>query len=215
MREILRRAPRDVLLYLRIGGLAVGAIWIASGSTIIVPIAAFALLTLFASIIFSWTAQASRGRTFTLTSAPVGLVLADLATAVLWMVATAPDPRSVAFVLVLITAGVVPFRLGRRGIVISAGAFAFAVVAQQIALVLTGGAFEPRPVLREAAVVGLALLAIGVVSTAFRDEQERATRALARARLLERAATEISAETDPNVVLASIPKHAMPVTLTL
>jgi len=70
---IRRRAPRDVLLYARIGALAVGAIWVASGSTIIVPVAVLALLTLTGSIAYSWTAQAIRGRTFSLTTVPFGL----------------------------------------------------------------------------------------------------------------------------------------------
>ena len=34
-------------------------------------------------------AQATRGKTFTLTTTPIGLVIADLAITVLWMMATA------------------------------------------------------------------------------------------------------------------------------
>ena len=209
MRELRRYVAGDLLLVGRIFGLVAGSVWIAVGGQIVAPIAVLALVTLFGTIVYSGSAQATHGRTFGLTTTPIGLVLTDLAVASLWMVATAPDVRSVAFALVLIASVLVEFRLGRVGILIAAVAFVLALIGQQFVLVALGDALELLPVFRQAVVVGLVLLVVGVVSTAFRDEQERATRALARARLLERAATEISAETDANLVLASIPKHAL------
>jgi diguanylate cyclase (GGDEF)-like protein len=209
MRDLLRRLPGDLLLYGRIFGLLTGAVWIAMGSLIVVPIAVAALTVLFGTIVYSWTAQATRGKTFTLTTSPVGLVLTDLGVASLWMIATAPDPRSVAFALVLIASILVQFRLGRVGIAIAALAFVIDIVAQQIVIVGLGGTVELQPVLRQGIVVGLVLLVVGVVATAYRDERVRATRALRRAHLLEQAAAEIGTEAGADLVLASIPRHAL------
>ena len=178
------------------------------GSLIVAPIAVTALTVLFGTIVYSWTVQSTRGRPFTLTTAPIGLVLTDLGTASLWMIATAPDPRSVAFALVLIAAVLVQFRLGRLGIAICTAAFAIALVAQQLVLLALDMPIELQPVFRQGTVVGLVLLVVGVVATAYRDEQERATRALRRAELLEEAAAEIAAETGAESVLASIPRDA-------
>src|SRR5204862_148281 len=91
---------------------------VTKGSLVVAPIAVTALTVLFGTIVYSWTDQSTRGRPFTLTTAPIGLVLTDLGVASLWMIATAPDPRSVAFALVLIAAVLVQFRLGRLGIAI-------------------------------------------------------------------------------------------------
>ena len=209
MRDLRRRAPGDLLLYGRIFGLVAGAGWIAVGSSIVAPIGVLALIALFGTIVYSWTAQ-THGRSFTLTSSPVGLVVSDLAIAAAWMVATAADPRGVAFALVLIAAALVQFRLGGLGVAISAGVFVASVVAQQVVLIAFYDAqLDPTAVLRGSIVGGLVLLVIAVVATAFREEQARTARALRRARLLEQAATEVAAETDPNLVLASIPRHAL------
>jgi diguanylate cyclase (GGDEF)-like protein len=209
MRDLLRRLPGDALLYGRVFGLVAAVAWIAIGSLIVVPIAALALTILFGTIVYSWTAQATRGKTFTLTTTPIGLVLADLLITSTWMVATAADPRSVSFALVLIASVLVQFRLGRLGIAIAATAFVLAVAAQQVVLATLGVPIDPQAVFRQAIVVGLVLLVIGVVATAYRDEQERGARALRRARLLEQAATEIGAEIGADLVLASIPRHAL------
>ncbi len=209
MRELRRYVPGDLLLVGRIFGLVAGSVWVAAGSQIVVPIAVLALAILFGTIVYSWTAQATRGRTFGLTTTPIALVLTDLFVATLWMVATAPDVRSVAFALVLIASVLVQFRLGRVGILIAAVAFGLGLVAQQVVLVAVGDQLELLPVFRQGVVVGLVLLVVGVVATAYRDEQERARRALRRANLLEQAATDISAETDAGLVLAAIPRHAL------
>ena len=209
MKALPAAVPSDLLLYGRAFGLVTGIIWVGSGTLIVAPIAALALLVLFGTIVYSWTAQATRGRSFTLTSAPVALVLLDLGAASLWMVATAPDQRSVAFALVLIAAGLVTFRLGRRGIGISALALTSGIVLQQMVLLLSGESIQLLAVFRATVVVGLVLLVIGVVATAYRNEHDRGARALRRAKLLEQAAGTIAAETEPGVVLRSIPRHAL------
>ena len=207
--NLSRRPPRDLLLYGRIFGLVAAVIWVGIGSRVIVPVAALALAILLGTIVYSWTAQSGRGRTFTLTTTPIGLVIADLVLTSLWMVATALDPRSVAFALVLIAAVLAQFRLGRIGIAISTTAFLLASAGQEIASVALGAPVDPQAAFRQVIVVGLVLLVIGVVATAYRDEQQRGSRALRRARLLEQAATEIAAETGADIVLASIPRHAL------
>ncbi|HEV2250072.1 MAG TPA: GAF domain-containing protein [Candidatus Limnocylindria bacterium] len=209
MKDLLRRLPSDLLLYGRAFGLITGSIWIAIGSLVVVPIAVAALTILFGTIVYSWTAQSTRGKTFTLTTSPIGLVLTDLVVASLWMIATAPDPRSVAFALVLIASILVQFRLGRGGIAIAALAFTIDVIAQQVVTAALGGTPDPHAFLRQGIVVGLVLLVVGVVATAYRDERERGTRALRRASLLERAAAHIGTEVGADLVLASIPRHAL------
>ena len=185
MSDLIRRVPGDALLYGRIFGLAAAIVWIATGSLIVVPLAAFAVTILFGTIVYSWTAQATRGTTFTLTTTPIGLVIADLAITMLWMMATAADPRSVAFALVLIAAVLVQFRLGRLGTAVAGSAFLVAVAGQQLVLLSLGLPFDSQSVFRLVIVVGLVLLVIGVVAAAYRDEQERGARALRRAHLLE------------------------------
>jgi len=209
MRELRRYVPGDLLLVGRVFGLLAGGIWIFVASEIVVPIAVVALAILFGTIVYSWTAQAMRGHTFGLTTTPIALVLTDLAVATLWMIATAPDVRSVAFALVLIASVLVQFRLGRVGILIAAIAFVLALLGQQLVLVAIGDQLQLLPVFRQGAVVGLVLIVVGVVATAYRDEQERARRALRRAKGLEQAATEIAAELDPRLVLDAIPRHAL------
>ena len=203
------RLPGDLLLYGRVFGLLTAVIWVAISGVIVVPIAILALTILFGTIVYSWTAQTVRGRTFTLTTTPIGLVLADLVLTSIWMVATALDPRSAAFALVLIASVLVQFRLGRIGIAISGTAFVLAVVAQQLVLLAIGAPVELQLAFRQSIVVGLVLLVIGVVASAYRNEQERGARALRRAHLLEEAANRIGVETDPGVVLDTIPGHAL------
>ncbi|HTJ60913.1 MAG TPA: GAF domain-containing protein [Candidatus Saccharimonadales bacterium] len=209
MTEQIPRVPGDALLYGRVFGLAAAIVWIAIGSLIVVPLAALALTILFGTIVYSWTAQATRGTTFTLTTTPIGLVIADLAITTLWMMATAADPRSVAFALVLIAAVLVQFRLGRLGTAVAGCAFLVAAAGQQLVLLALGLPVDPQSVFRLVIVVGMVLLVIGVVAAAYRDEQERGARALRRAHLLEQAATEIDAEAGADLVLGSIPRHAL------
>src|SRR5438477_4396804 len=209
MKHLLRGLPGDALLYGRVFGLIAAVIWIAIGSLMVVPIAVLALTVLFGTIVYSWTAQATRGKTFTLTTTPIGLVIADLLITVLWMVATAEDPRSVAFALVLIASALVQCRLGHAGTAIAASAFMLAVAGQQALLAALGQPIDPQAVFRQAIVVGLVLLVIDVVAAAYRDEQGRGARALRRAHLLEQAATEIDTEAGADLVLASIPRHAL------
>ena len=209
MKALIRAAPRDGLLYGRVFGLLTGTVWLVSGNPIVAPIAVVALAAVLGTIVYSWTVQSLRGRPFTLTTAPIGLGLADLGIASLWFVATAPDTNSEAFALVLIAATLVQFRLGRPGILISAASFVIAVAAKQVVLVELGHTLDLRDLFREAVVVGLVMIVTGVVVTSYRAEQERASRNLRRAQLLEVAAAQIAAQTDANVVLSSIPRQAL------
>ncbi|MEP7004171.1 MAG: GAF domain-containing protein [Chloroflexota bacterium] len=209
IRSVIRAAPRDPLLYGRAFGLVTGTLWLVASSLVVRPIAVIALAILVVTIVYSWTTQATGARTFTLTTVPSGLVFMDLIAAALWMVATAPDPKSVAFALVIIGAALVQFRLGRMGIAISAAVFAVALAGQQLVRVALGGQVDLLSAFREVVVVGLVLLVTGVIVTSYRAEQDRSASNLRRARLLEVAAAEVAAQTDANVVLASIPRHAL------
>ena len=77
------------------------------------------------------SSERTGARTFTLTTVPTGLVFMDLMAAAVWMVATAPAPKSVAFALVIIGAAPVQFRLGRMWIAVRAAVLALAVAGPQ------------------------------------------------------------------------------------
>ncbi len=209
MKRLGRAVPSDPLIYGRLFALIAGAGWVSSGSRIVPAIAVPALAIVFGTIVYSWIVQTTRGRPFTVSTAPIGLVLTDLLITALWLVATAADPNSVAFALVLIAAALVQFRLGRAGIAVSGAVFLLAVFAKQLVATDLGVPPDPRAILREVIVVGLVMLVTGVIVTSYRAEQERALRNLRRARLLESAAAEVAAETDADLVLSSIPRHAL------
>lgn len=204
-----RLFPHDPLLYGRLIGLAFAAGWLFYSGAVIAPIALLAMGLLLGATVYSWSAQVRRGRAFTLTDAPIVLVCADLFTASLWTIATAPDPHSVAFGLIIAASALVQFRLGRRGIVVSAIVFAITLLLEQLAVLALGGDVDVGPLLREGIVVCVVLLVTGVVVTSYRGEQDRAWRALRRARLLEESAAAIGTQTDPETVLALIPRHAL------
>ena len=205
LRQVL---PTDALIYGRLFALIAGAGWVAAGNPIVPSIAIVALAIVLGTIVYSWTAQ-TRGRRFDLSTAPIPLVLADLVITALWLVATAADPTSQAFALVLIASALVQFRLGRLGIAISGAVFIVAVFAKQWVAAALGLPPDQRALLREVIVVGLVMLVTGVIVTSYRAEQERASRNLRRARLLEAAGAEVAAETEASLVLASIPRHAL------
>ena len=209
MRVLRRSVPRDPLLLGRSAALLTATIWLLTSPLIVAPIAIVALALLLGSVTYGWVAHVRRVSPSTLSTAPIALVAADLLVAALWMVATAPDPKSVAFALLIIGAALIQFRLGRTGIAISATAFILAVAAKQLVLAGLGRELDPLATMREAVVVGLVLLVTGVIVTSYREEQERAARNLRRARLLEVAAAQVAAETDADVVLGSIPRHAL------
>ena len=109
--------PRDPLLVGRLGA-CVGAIaWLSLGGQGIVPVAAAALVLLVATSVRVWRLDRERGHALRLHEVPVHLVIADLVTAAVWMIGSATNPRSIAFVIVLAVGAFAMYRLGRAGLV--------------------------------------------------------------------------------------------------
>ena len=209
MHRLSGSVARDALLHGRSVGLVAATIWLAVSPLVVAPVAVVAIALLLGSVVFGWIVRARGGAAYTLSTVPNAVVVLDLIVAALWMIATAPDPKSVAFALLIVGAALVQFRVGRIGIAVSSAVLLLAVVGQQLVLLSIGYALDPLSTMREMVVVGIVLLVTGVIVTSYRGEQDRAARNLRRARLLETAAAEVAAETDADQVLGSIPRHAL------
>src|SRR5947209_7736818 len=111
-----RVVPRDPLLVGRIGALAGAGMWLFIGGQAIVPVAAIALAFLAATIVMVWWLDIKRGRAAPLQEMPMRIVVADLVTAGVWTIGTAPNPRSIAFVIIVAVGALAMYRLGRAGL---------------------------------------------------------------------------------------------------
>jgi diguanylate cyclase (GGDEF)-like protein/putative nucleotidyltransferase with HDIG domain len=201
--------PRDPLLIGRLGALAGAIAWLSVGGQAIVPIAAGALgLLLGTTIAVSWL-DLRRGRALPLNEVPREIVLADIVTAGLWMVGSAPNPGSIAFVVLLAIGAFAMYRLGRPGMAATVVAYLAARLGME-ALRVAAGAPTPVPqVVAEVVVFCLTILIISATVQSYRDEQARAERALSLAHSLERVATEIAVETEAMALFRSIARSAL------
>ena len=109
--------PRDPLLVGRLGAFVGAVAWLSLGGQGIVPVAAAALVLLVATSVRVWRLDRERGHALGLHEVPVHLVIADLVTAAVWMIGSATNPRSIAFVIVLAVGAFAMYRLGRAGLV--------------------------------------------------------------------------------------------------
>src|SRR2546423_13929668 len=107
--------PRDPLLVGRFGACLGGVAWLFLGGQGIVPIALAALVLLVATAVRVWFLDRRRGRALALHEVPVQILLADLVTAGVWMVGSASNPRSIAFVIVLAVGALPKYRPGPPG----------------------------------------------------------------------------------------------------
>src|SRR5438132_10353617 len=107
--------PRDPLLVGRFGAFLGAVAWLSLGGQGIVPIAAAALVLLVATAARVWWLDRRRGRALGLHEVPVLVVIADLVTAGVWMVGSASNPRSIAFVIILAVGASAMYRLGPPG----------------------------------------------------------------------------------------------------
>src|SRR5439155_24661851 len=96
-----RVVPRDPLLVGRIGALAGAGMWLFIVGQAIVPVAALALAFLAATIGMGWWLDIKRGRAAPLQEMPIRIVVADLVTAGVWTIGTAPKSRSIGFVIIV------------------------------------------------------------------------------------------------------------------
>src|SRR5689334_7822459 len=114
MRRLL---PHDPLLVGRVGALAGAGVWLFVGGQAIAPVASLALAILAVTIAMVWRLALRRGNAPPLHEVPMRVVVADLLAAGVWTVATAPNPRSIAFVIIISVGALAMYRLGRAGIV--------------------------------------------------------------------------------------------------
>src|SRR5437660_179260 len=204
-----RVVPRDPLLVGRIGALAGAGMWLFIGGQAIVPVAALALAFLAATIGMVWWLDIKRGRAAPLQEMPMRIVVADLVTAGVWTIGTAPNPRSIAFVIIVAVGALAMYRLGRAGIVATMFTFLVARVGMEVIRIAFAQPTPAPQLLAEIIVTSLAVLILAATVDSYRAEQSRAEVALRLGRSLERVATEIAAETEPEQLLRTIARGAL------
>ena len=200
---------RDPLVVGRFGACVGGIAWLWLGGQGIVPIAAAALVLLVATAAHVWWLDHRRGRVLGLNEIPVSVVVADLVTAGLWMIGSATNPRSIAFVIVLAVGAFAMYRLGRAGLIATMTTYLAARLGMEFVRVAT---HEPTPVAQffaEVVVVAIAVLILSATVDSYRAEQARAEKALRLGRTLERLATEIASETEPMALFRTIARSAL------
>jgi diguanylate cyclase (GGDEF)-like protein/putative nucleotidyltransferase with HDIG domain len=201
--------PRDPLLLGRIGACVGAIVWLSLGGQGIVPIAAAALFLLIATALRVWSLNRRQGRTLALHEVPTHIVAADLVTAGLWMIGSAPNPRSIAFVIVLAVGALAMYRLGRAGLLATMATYLASRLGMELVRVAMG---EPTPVpqfFAEVVVVAIALVILSATVDSYRAEQARAEKALRLGKSLERLATDIASETEPKALFRTIARSAL------
>lgn len=209
VRTMSPRLPRDPLIYARIvAAMAIG-LWLVLGGDVLPP-AAFATLGLVAgTAIVLAVAERRRGGPYRLTDYPVAALAADVVAAGLWMVGTALVPDSVAFGLVIVVGAMATFRLGAPAAAFTAGVYLVARIATELIRIAGGVPTAPSQLIGDTIVTGVALGILTAVVESYRHERSRGLRSVARAKVFERAAGEVSGATDPEDVLAAIPAQAL------
>ncbi|HYK97048.1 MAG TPA: GAF domain-containing protein [Candidatus Acidoferrales bacterium] len=170
-------------------------------------LAALAFLLITAALI--WRDDVRRGAAIPLSAVPVYVVFGDLAAAGVWMVASAPNPGSAAFVVVLGLGTFAMFRLGRAGVVLTGAVYVVARVAQELVRFSLSAPTPVAQLLGEVIVVGLVLVILSATVGHYRAEQLRGVRALRLARSLERIASELGDATEPERLFTTIAASAL------
>src|SRR5256712_8295185 len=201
--------PRDPLLVGRVGACLGAVAWLWLGGQGVVPLAALARTVLVATSAAVWCLDRARGHPLRMHELPAQIGLADLVTAGVWMVGSATNPRSIAFVIVLAVGAFAMYRLGRAGLIATMTTYLAARLGME-ALRMTIG--EPTPVpqlVAEIIVVSLAVLIVSATVDSYRAEQSRAEKALRLGKSLERLATEIASEPEPMALFRTIARSAL------
>ncbi|MEK6226956.1 MAG: GAF domain-containing protein [Chloroflexota bacterium] len=201
--------PRDPLLIGRLGACLGAVAWLSLGGQGMVPIAGGALVLLVATAARVWWLDRRRGRALGLHEVPVDIVIADLVTAGVWMIGSATNPRSIAFVIVLAVGAFAMYRLGRAGLLATMGTYLAARLGMELVRVAT---HEPTPVpqfFAEVVVVAIAVLILSATVDSYREERARAEKALRLGKSLKRLATEIASETEPMALFRTIARSAL------
>lgn len=199
--------PRDPLLYAHFAAIPGALLLVAIGGRLLVPFVVLAVVSVLTSSVLIWRTSRSRGgAALPLREAPLGAITLDLVGAAAWMLATALDPRSVAFVLVLAVGALAMYRAGRAGLLVTIGTYLVARLAQESLRVLAGIPTPTASLVSDTVLVGIALAVLFVSADAHHRAEARSRYALVRARSLERVALDIGGEGDPDLVLRSLPR---------
>src|SRR5438093_165558 len=142
--------PRDPLLVGRLGAFLGAVAWLWLGGQGIMPLAVVALTFLVATSAGVWWLDRKRGHALRLHEVPAQIVLADLGTAGVWMVGSATNPRSIAFVIVLAVGAFAMYRLGRAGLIATMTTYLAARLGMEALRVALG---DPTPVPQPVAAV--------------------------------------------------------------
>jgi diguanylate cyclase (GGDEF)-like protein/putative nucleotidyltransferase with HDIG domain len=201
--------PRDPLLLGRIGACLGAVAWLGLGGLGVLPVAATALALLLATSVWVWRLDRKRGRALRLHEVPPQLVIADLVTAAVWMIGSATNPRSIAFVIILAVGAFAMYRLKRAGLIATMTTYVAARVGMEAVRLSIG---EPTPisqVIAEVFVVGIVVVILSATVDSYHAEQSRAENALRRGKSLERLAADIAAETEPMALFQTIARSAV------
>jgi diguanylate cyclase (GGDEF)-like protein/putative nucleotidyltransferase with HDIG domain len=193
----------------RLGACLGGIAWLALGGQGIVPVAVAALALLVATSAWVWRLDRWRGRALGLNEVPAQVVIADLVTAAVWMIGSATNPRSIAFVIVLAVGAFAMYRLGRAGLVATMTTYVAARVGMEAIRVTVGDPTPVAQVIAEVFVTTIAVLILAATVDSYRAEQTRAELALRRGRSLERLAAKIASETEPLALFDTIARSAV------
>ena len=137
------RFPRDPLLVGRLGACLGALAWLGLGGQAILPVATAALVLLLATSAQVWWLDRERGRPLVLHEVPPQVVVTDLVTAGVWMIGSATNPRSIAFVIVLAVGAFAMYRLGRAGLIATMTTYLAARVGMEFLRISLG---DPTPV---------------------------------------------------------------------
>jgi diguanylate cyclase (GGDEF)-like protein/putative nucleotidyltransferase with HDIG domain len=206
MRGVLLRDP---ILIGRLGACVGGVAWLLLGGQGIVQLAAAALVLVLATSVRVWSLDRRRGRALRLHEIPSYVVIADLVSAGVWMTASATNPRSIAFVIVLAVGAFAMYRLGRAGLIAGMTTYLSARLFMEAVRMSIG---EPTPtpqLVAEVFVVGITVLILSATVDIYRAEQTRAENALRRGKTLERLATDIASEMEPLALFRTIARSAL------
>ncbi|MEP6693834.1 MAG: GAF domain-containing protein [Chloroflexota bacterium] len=202
--------PRDALLAARLLAVGGAVVWILIGGQTTLVLAYAALAFLLATSALVWRTDARRGGVpAPLSETPAFVVVGDLGAASLWMIASAPNERSVAFVVVVAIGALAMYRLGKHGVTATAVAYLVGRIGQEIVRVGLGIPTPIPQIFGELMVVLLVLVILSATVAHYRGEQRTGARALRLARSLQRVATDIGQETAPEGLFRSIARNAL------
>ena len=202
----MRTLLRDPLVYARAVAVAGIGVFVATGGGVIPPVVAVTVGWVVASIVLLARATIRKGAPLSLSEVPVAVAVADLMAATSWMVATALNPRSISFVLVIVVGCVAMYRLGRRGVLLTLVAYIAGRIAQETVRVFAGTPTPVATLIGDSIVVTISVVILTATVDLHLREQRRARRAIDRAQSLERVALDIGMQDDPDAVVRSLPR---------